>query len=329
MTRLRFPAVSLLLLLIALLACGDLSMEEAGYRNNVKDYDALVEKAKPPMKATVEAKRKAYKEAHDKLPKDEAARIKALKALNKATDKEIDELEAKVEAANKVWAVANAKAMKTYQAKFVGTWEGDGMRLRIDEKGGVDYTRKSGAVNKSLTGASVKEFRRDSFDVSLVGIKTTFKIDKEPKEDKGVWTMTVDGANLTKVAGPSGELAVGTFTCRVLVNEQCVDRTDHFPNDAPVIQMSYRSTDVPKADSKYKVQWIAEGFGPGGADKMVANADTELKVSSSKPLDHVNLWSNINKPNKGWPDGKYRVEVSRAGKVLATARFVVDPPKKP
>ncbi len=325
MAQPRFPSISLLLLLAALLACGDLSMAEAGYRNNVKDYDALVEKAHPPMKATVEAKRQAYQEAHDKLPAGESERAKALTALNTAADKEIAELEAKVETANQEHAAANATAIKEYQAKFVGTWEGDGMHLRIDEKGGVDYTRKSGAVNKTLTGASVKEFRRDAFDVSLVGIKTTFKIDEEPKEVDGVWSVTVDGAKLTKVAGPTGELPFGTFTCRVLVNEQCVDRTDHFPEDAPEIRMSYRSKDVPSADSKYQVQWIAEG----GADKVMATANTELKVSSSAPLENVTLWSNIKKPTAGWRAGKYRVEVSRAGKTLATARYTVGPPATP
>nr|HMR07045.1 hypothetical protein [Polyangiaceae bacterium] len=329
MSQLRLPVVSLVLLLVALLACGDLSMEEAGYRNNLKDYDALVEKAHPPMKATVEAKRQAYKEAHDKLPAAEAERVKALTALNKAADKEIEDLEGKVEAANKVHAAANASAMKAYQAKFVGTWEGDGMHLRIDEKGGVDYTRKSGAVNKSLTGASVKEFRREAFDVSLLGVKTTFKIDAEPKEVGGVWSMTVDGAKLTKVAGPSGELPLGTFTCRVLVNELCVDRTDRFPDDEPEIRMSYRSDDVPKADSKYKVQWIAENVGPTKADKIIATANTELTLDSAEPIEHVNLWSNIKKPKDGWPSGKYRVEVSREGKNLATARFSVGPPEKP
>ena len=91
--------------------------------------------------------------------------------------------------------------MDAYRAKFVGTWEGDGMRLRIEPGGRVEYERSSGGVNKSLNGASVSEFRRDAFDVSLMGIKTTFKIDKEPTEDNGVWTMTVDGARLKKVGG--------------------------------------------------------------------------------------------------------------------------------
>lgn len=197
---LRRPLLPLLLLVV-LLACNGLSMKEAGYRNNVKDYNELVEKATPPLKATVEAKRAAYQEAYAKLPSAESDRIKALDALNKAADKEIKDLEAQVEAANKANAAKDKAAMDAYQAKFVGTWEGDGMRLRIEPGGRVEYERSSGGVNKSLNGASVSEFRRDAFDVSLMGIKTTFKIDKEPTEDNGVWTMTVDGARLKKVGG--------------------------------------------------------------------------------------------------------------------------------
>jgi hypothetical protein len=201
MLRLRLHLVPFLVLFVTLVACNGLSMKEAGYRNNVKDYNELVEKAKPPLKANVEAKRAAYQEAYGKLPSAEAERIKALDALNKAADKEIKELEAQVETANKANAAKDKAAMDEYRAKFVGTWEGDGMRLRIEPGGRVEYERSSGAVNTRLNGASVSEFRRDAFDVSLMGMKTTFKIDKAPTEENGKWTMTVDGARLEKVGG--------------------------------------------------------------------------------------------------------------------------------
>jgi hypothetical protein len=195
----------ILVALVALiLSCSQLDMKEARYRNNLKDYDALIERATPDLRQTVESRKKAYEEAHAKLPASEQERIAALVALNEQAEKEIKELESKVEAASKQRAAVDEQAMAAYRKKFVGTWEGDGMRLKIGEDGTVDYERKKGAVNKSLTGASIKEFRKDSFDVSLLGISTTFKIDQEPQENDGVWTMSVDGTKLTRIAGPSG-----------------------------------------------------------------------------------------------------------------------------
>jgi dsDNA-specific endonuclease/ATPase MutS2 len=195
--------LSLLVAVLALVAsCSQLDMKEARYRNNLKDYDALIEKAAPELREVVESKKKAYEEAHAKLPSAEQERIDALVALNAQAEKEVKELETQVEAANKERASADAQAMAAYRKSFVGTWEGDGMRLRIGDDGTVDYERKSGAVNKSLTGTSIKEFRKDSFDVSLLGVSTTFRIDQAPKQSDGAWTMTIDGAKLTRVGGP-------------------------------------------------------------------------------------------------------------------------------
>lgn len=188
----------LLGLFLVLLACGKLDMQEAGYRNNVKEYDALLAKAAPELAARLKAKKEAYVAAHEALPKGESARVAALKTLNDATDAELKAFSAEVEAASKVTAASNAAAMTTYKATFVGDWEGDGMSLSIGADDRVEYSRKTGGVEKSLKGASVKEFRRESFDVSLLGIKTTFKIDKPPAEVDGQWKMTIDGAELVR-----------------------------------------------------------------------------------------------------------------------------------
>jgi hypothetical protein len=313
----------LLISLVALLlSCSQLDMKEARYRNNLKDYDSLAQKAGPDLKKSIEAKKKAYEEAHDKLPANEQERIKGLVALNDQAEKEIAALQSQVEEANREKAAADKQAMAAYRKKFVGTWEGGGMRLRIGDDGKVDYERKKGAVDKSLSGAKIEEFRKGSFDVSLLGVSTTFKIDQEPMEKDGVWTMTIDGVQLTRVAGPSGERPVGMFTCRVLVNDGCVDRTDTFPSDAAAIRMSYRSKDVPKRNTTYNIKWIAEDVaGAAPANTMIAQLDRELEVAEG--MDYMTLWSELSRPEKGWPSGKYRVELSSDGKEVASTKFEI------
>ena len=189
-----------LVLSIALAACSDLDMKEAGYRNNVKDFDGLIATASPEMKVELEQKKAAYVAEHGKLPTAEAERIAALAAMNERTDKELKELTERVEKGSAANAAANEQAMKEYQKTFVGTWDGDGMHLVVEPGGGVTYTRKKGGVDKSLSGASIAKFRKESFDVSLLGISTTFVIDVPPHQEDGAWKCTIDGAKLTRTS---------------------------------------------------------------------------------------------------------------------------------
>jgi hypothetical protein len=83
---------------------------------------------------------------------------------------------------------------------YVGDWQAADMRLTIFQDGRVAYQRKSGSRSTSIEGP-IKAFKGDSFEVGVLFMTTTFEVSKPPHEEDGVWKMTVDGVELTKVDG--------------------------------------------------------------------------------------------------------------------------------
>jgi hypothetical protein len=47
----------------------------------------------------------------------------------------------------------------------------------------------------------IKKFEGDDFVVGMLGITTTFHVEKTPYEEDGMWRMKVDGANLVRISG--------------------------------------------------------------------------------------------------------------------------------
>ena len=84
------------------------------------------------------------------------------------------------------------------QSAYVGRWEADGMFLLITRDGSVAYRRwRKGASTKIQ--APLKAFHGDDFEVGIGPMTTTFKVSSPPREVDGVWRMTVDGVELTRV----------------------------------------------------------------------------------------------------------------------------------
>ena len=84
---------------------------------------------------------------------------------------------------------------------YVGTWEGVGFHLTIDEDGGIDYRRVKGKSATTVTGP-LKSFKGDDFVVGVLFITTTFEVQHPPYLEGDDWFMVVDGVELKKVAGP-------------------------------------------------------------------------------------------------------------------------------
>lgn len=82
---------------------------------------------------------------------------------------------------------------------YVGEWRSSEMMLLILSDGTVSYKRKDGATTTSVNGP-LKEFVGDDFVVGILFFTTTFIVSEPPYETEGVWKMTVDGVQLTKVA---------------------------------------------------------------------------------------------------------------------------------
>jgi hypothetical protein len=95
--------------------------------------------------------------------------------------------------------VACAKPLPADKSSYAGEWKGGPISLVITPDGRVMYAFKEGSLSKSLE-APVKEFRGDNFIVGVGFMSTEFVVSAPPHEDAGVWKMTVDGVELTRVS---------------------------------------------------------------------------------------------------------------------------------
>ena len=81
---------------------------------------------------------------------------------------------------------------------YVGKWQSNEMELLILADGSVVYKRIKGGSTTSID-APLKEFDGDDFVVGVLFITTTFDVSVPPHEVEGVWKMTVDGVELSRV----------------------------------------------------------------------------------------------------------------------------------
>ncbi|HLP53828.1 MAG TPA: hypothetical protein VK151_02325 [Fluviicola sp.] len=81
---------------------------------------------------------------------------------------------------------------------YIGTWTSTEIYLDISENGNVDYKRESAGGSTTSIKAPIQKFEGNSFVVGALGFDTKFVVSKPPHEENGVWTMTVDGRELTK-----------------------------------------------------------------------------------------------------------------------------------
>lgn len=119
---------------------------------------------------------------------------------------------------------------------------------------------------------------------------------------------------------------MGTFTCKDIQNNACVSPTDRFEASVPVIHMSYKTADLPKPGEVYVIEWIAEDVGQAApADTVIGTVNKEVEDAKGVAASTQNYFvnSSLTKPTKGWPVGKYRVEVKRGEKLETTARFSI------
>lgn len=82
---------------------------------------------------------------------------------------------------------------------YVGDWQSKEMGLLILADGTVAYKRLKGGGSTSVNGP-LKEFIGDDFDVGILFLTTTFDVSEPPHEVGGIWKMTVDGVQLTRVS---------------------------------------------------------------------------------------------------------------------------------
>jgi hypothetical protein len=84
------------------------------------------------------------------------------------------------------------------RAAYAGEWRGGALHLTITAWGSCDYERVTDHGRTLLT-APIRSFDGDSFVVGIWPARTTFKVTRPPHLEGGLWRMTVDGVELTRV----------------------------------------------------------------------------------------------------------------------------------
>ncbi len=84
---------------------------------------------------------------------------------------------------------------------YVGDWRGQfpngSMKLNISSDGGVNYERITGSNTKTISGGKISKFDGNDFEVTVLLVSTTFKVQEPPHRDGDKWKMTVDGVELS------------------------------------------------------------------------------------------------------------------------------------
>ncbi len=86
------------------------------------------------------------------------------------------------------------------KAEFAGHWRGGGIDLVIQPEGHVSYEKSEGKGHVEVSGP-LRGWVGNDFVVGVMVVKTTFKVNTAPHQVDGVWRMTMDGVELTRVAG--------------------------------------------------------------------------------------------------------------------------------
>lgn len=82
---------------------------------------------------------------------------------------------------------------------YAGQWEGENMRLHIAPSGEIDYERRRGSSQVTVTGP-ITQFDGDDFVVGFWFFETRFDVTQPPHLEGDTWWMTVDGVALSRPA---------------------------------------------------------------------------------------------------------------------------------
>lgn len=93
---------------------------------------------------------------------------------------------------------ACTKPVPPERSAYVGEWRGGKMALIVEADGNVIFKHVEGDDSTSLMDP-IREFAGDDLVVGFWPFLTTIDVSSPPREENGVWRMTVDGVVLEKV----------------------------------------------------------------------------------------------------------------------------------
>lgn len=320
--RWRLGALGLMLAL----GCSSCTLGESYLKRRLEELEKLEGKAKPPTRAKIAKKRTELAAAFSRLPTKGKGRKEALTRLSERARLAVKESKELLSAESVAEEQLDQKELKKYQQKFVGRWQGEGMFLAISADGKLNYRRRKGVSSRSLSG-KIQKFKKDSFKAGVLGLGTTFKIDRAPYQEDGVWKVKIDGVVLTRVV-KQAKPRLGIFVCTELKGGRCVKPRASFTGQPAKLFVRYVTAKLPAAGQTFSVLWIAEDVGKAAPpNTTIAKTDlTNNKADAGKAASWA-ITGNLSAPKKGWPPGRYRVEIRSAGDLVISTGFkIVDAP---
>lgn len=131
-------------------------------------------------------------------------------------------------------------------------------------------------------------------------------------------------AKILKSLRPNGAAATNTKSQASAVKIEGAIAVDSetkpatsFAADVPKLQAFFRSNGTKKGD-KLRGLWIAEDVG----EAAPANTKIDEATINADKADFFGAFS-LSKPNKGWPVGKYRVEIYSSEELATTVKFAI------
>jgi hypothetical protein len=108
----------------------------------------------------------------------------------------------------------------------------------------------------------------------------------------------------------------------VIAVDQDTRPTTTFAADVPKLFAFFRTKGTESGD-KLRGVWIAEDVG----DAAPENTKIDESALTADQDDFYGAFS-LSKPTKGWPVGKYRVEIYNGDELATTVRFTIGAKKK-
>ena len=152
--------------------------------------------------------------------------------------------------------------------------------------------------------------------------------DSGAEKDKRSETITVTGTatNAPASAAPAsnnaqpaerGNASNAEFSEPEFSDSKGGDAADSFAPDTAVIYLHTEFKGVARG-STITATWIAEKADGVAPETKVVSSDVTIGTQENQ-VDF-----SVTKPDKGWPTGSYRVDISVDGKVVTVGRFIIE-----
>jgi hypothetical protein len=195
------------------------------------------------------------------------------------------------------------------------------MRVRHHRTGLPDMVPRMGRVFELVGhGRTYESAFKDQFGSSVDEVVSEivefFKITALTPAER------LKGTRYEEWAGPASAAAPGRITKAVLGtdrthNYEIVNPRVEFPPDTPQVVCIWKSEDV-KPGTPVRAVWIAEDVG--------AAAPPNTKIDEITTTSYTGGSFNLTKPNKGWPVGRYRLEIYLGKELAKTVPFAIKAP---